>query len=106
MRTVRFPMNSTQRIKNRRGKRSVSCMTTDRWLRFPEKAARGNFGDGKLSTAIVVDVMTDASDTLANSASYCVANETPIRNGEIGLKARIGSSDFGGVPVVRALKPP
>jgi hypothetical protein len=75
MTTVRFPMNSTQRIKNRRGKRGVSCMTTDRWLRFPEKAARGNFGDGKLSTAIVVDVMTDASGTPRKLCELCITLE-------------------------------
>jgi hypothetical protein len=48
-----------QRTMNRRGKRSVSCMVTDRWLQFPETATTVNFGDGKPSSTVVVNVMTE-----------------------------------------------
>jgi hypothetical protein len=53
----RFPIKHSQRIRNRRGKRSVSCIVSDRWLRFPPKAEQINEG-----TAIIVDVMTDAGE--------------------------------------------
>lgn len=58
---IRFPVQSWKRVKNRRGKRGVSCMVTDRWLRLPTEARRVDFGDGKPCTALVVDVMTDTS---------------------------------------------
>ena len=31
---TRFPVMSWKRTKNKRGKLSVSCIVTDRWLRF------------------------------------------------------------------------
>lgn len=50
--TVNFPVRTLQRIKNRRGKRSVSCEVTDRWLRFREDSHVSSEG-----TLVFVDVM-------------------------------------------------
>jgi len=55
---TRFPISGWQRQANRRGRRSVSCIVSDRWLRFSPKAQP--VGEG---TAVIVDVMTDASGT-------------------------------------------
>jgi hypothetical protein len=51
---TRFPTKGWQRAANRRGKRSVSCIVTDRFLRFEEKLQPAEEG-----TAVVVHVMTD-----------------------------------------------
>jgi hypothetical protein len=51
-----FPTRGWQRAANRRGKRSVSCIVTDRFLRFEEKMQPTDEG-----TAVVVHVMTDTS---------------------------------------------
>jgi hypothetical protein len=51
---VRFPTKAWQREANRRGKQSVSCIVTDRFLRFEEKVYPAEEG-----TAIMVHVMTD-----------------------------------------------
>jgi hypothetical protein len=53
---TRFPTKGWQRASNRRGKRSVSCIVTDRFLRFEEKTQPMEEG-----TAVVVHVMTDGS---------------------------------------------
>ena len=53
---TRFPLTGWQRTANRRGRRSVSCIVSDRWLRFAPKAEPVREG-----TAVIVDVMTDAS---------------------------------------------
>ena len=45
----KFPITFTQRQKNERGKTSVSCQVSDRWLRFSEEF-------------ISLDVMTLGSD--------------------------------------------
>ncbi|MGY3146614.1 hypothetical protein ACVWYQ_003613 [Bradyrhizobium sp. USDA 3397] len=34
---IRFPTNGSQRTKNRRGKNSMSCYVSGRWLRFHEE---------------------------------------------------------------------
>jgi hypothetical protein len=52
---IRFPMNGSQRAKNRRGKHSVSCYTSGRWLRFYEDTGIVEND----SRAVIVDVMTD-----------------------------------------------
>jgi hypothetical protein len=51
---IRFPMNGSQRMKNRRGKHSVSCYVSGRWLRFQEETGIVE----RNSRAVVVDVMT------------------------------------------------
>lgn len=72
---VRFPVKTMQRIRNRRGKRSVSCMVSDRWLRFPETAAMVDFGDGRPGTTVIVDVMTDAGDDPKKLCELCIRIE-------------------------------
>ncbi len=52
-RLIRFPVDSRQRWRNRRGERAVPCQVSDRWLEFSETAAL--VGGEHL---ILVDVMT------------------------------------------------
>ena len=54
----RFPISGWKRTLNRRGKGSVSCIVSDRWLRFgkPDQQAL------KLGTPILLDVMTETLD--------------------------------------------
>ena len=54
---TRFPMNTWERIKNRRGGRSVSCIVTERWLRFAEDT--GPTPDGP---AVLLEVFTDVNE--------------------------------------------
>ncbi len=53
---VRFPTKGWQRAANRRGKRSVSCIVTDRFLRFEQKVLPTEEG-----SAVIVNVITDGS---------------------------------------------
>jgi hypothetical protein len=47
-----------------------------RWLRFSAEADRVDFGDGKLSTAIFVDVMTDGTaDEPRKICDLCITLE-------------------------------
>lgn len=55
---IRFPLNGSQRAKNRRGKFSVSCYVSGRWLRFHEETGLVEND----SQAVVVDVMAADSD--------------------------------------------
>jgi hypothetical protein len=56
MNVTRFPVGPSRRLANRRGKRSVSCIVSDRWLRFEPKA-----GDaGTEGRVVTVNVMTGA----------------------------------------------
>ena len=50
---IRFPFNGSQRTKNRRGKYSVSCYVSGRWLRFHKETGLVENN----SRAVVVDVM-------------------------------------------------
>ena len=63
--TIRFPMNSIDRIRNRRGKRSVSCTVSGRWLRFRDDVYRG---PGE--TLVFIDVMTE-TDPDKESRKLC-----------------------------------
>ena len=53
----KFPITFTQRQKNERGKTSVSCQVSDRWLRFSEESTKLEGGE-----FISLDVMTLGSD--------------------------------------------
>ncbi len=54
----RLPISGWKRTLNRRGKRSVSCIVSDRWLRFGEPDQQAlNIG-----TPIVIEVMTETPD--------------------------------------------
>jgi hypothetical protein len=64
---IRFPVNTTRRIKNRRGKFSVSCAVSMRWLRFQEQTGTVDGG----SQAVVADVMTDADFDGGPSKKIC-----------------------------------
>lgn len=54
----KFPITSWRRTQNRRGKRSVSCIVTERWLRFEEP----DHQKLNIGTPISLDVMTDTYD--------------------------------------------
>ena len=64
---IRFPVNTTQRVKNRRGRFSVSCAVSMRWLRFREET--GHVDNN--SEAVVVDVMTDSDFDGSPSKKLC-----------------------------------
>lgn len=54
----KFPISSWKRVRNRRGKLSVSCIVSDRWLSFqPPHHTKLDVG-----TPVTVDVMTDGDD--------------------------------------------
>jgi peptidyl-tRNA hydrolase len=53
---TRFPVHGRKRAANRRGKRSVSCTVSERFLRFEEGINSSNEG-----TQVIMRVMTDAS---------------------------------------------
>lgn len=53
----KFPITLTQRQKNKRGKTSVSCQVSDRWLKFSEESTHLEGGE-----FISLDVMTLGSD--------------------------------------------
>lgn len=54
----KFPIDSWTREQNRRGKRSVLCINSNRWLRFGKPSRRPL----KLGRPIWLDVMTDTDD--------------------------------------------
>ncbi len=54
----KFPIDSWTREQNRRGKRSVLCIVSNRWLRFGEPAQQSL----KLGTPMWLDVMTETED--------------------------------------------
>jgi hypothetical protein len=58
---LRFPIKTWRRIRNRRGKRSVSCYVSDRWLKFVDTAKKVDLGNGEAGTLVFVHVMTNAS---------------------------------------------
>lgn len=64
---VNFPIKTWQRIKNKRGKFSVSCNVSDRWFRFHSPAS--TIGG---ETPLFVDVMTDASGHGKKICELCV----------------------------------
>lgn len=53
----KFPITFTQILKNERGKTSVSCQISDRWIRFSEESTKLEGGE-----FISLDVMTLGSD--------------------------------------------
>ncbi len=72
---IRFPVKTLRRIKNRRGKRSVSCIVSDRWLKFDETAQWVDFGAGERGAACFVHVMTDAGNSSRKICEVCVLLE-------------------------------
>jgi hypothetical protein len=52
----KLPISTWQRIQNKRGKWSASCIVSDRWLRFAPEIASLQIG-----TAVVVEVITSVS---------------------------------------------
>lgn len=67
---TRFPVKAWERIKNRRGKRSVSCITSGRWLRFAEQANPTAAG-----TLVFVDVMTAGENGDRKLCELCIPLE-------------------------------
>lgn len=58
----KFPITSWRRIQNRRGKRSVSCVVSERWLRLEEP----HHQELNVGTPISLDVLTDTYDEDGN----------------------------------------
>jgi hypothetical protein len=67
---VHFPVRAWQRTANRRGKHSVSCIVSDRWLDFEPPPTRVDLG-----TAIFVDVMTEISGEPRKLCRMCITLE-------------------------------
>ena len=67
---TKFPINTWERIRNQRGKGSVSCEVSGRWLRFSEKNEKQDFG-----TPVWLDVMTDAAEGDRKLCQLCVTVE-------------------------------
>jgi hypothetical protein len=64
---TRFPMSTWQRIRNRRGKMAVSCIVSDRWLRF-----HSLYRDGiEMGTPIALDVVTNSHGHDGNPRKIC-----------------------------------
>lgn len=59
-----FPVSTWQRIWNKRGVRAVSCVNSDRWLRFGEPGITGSgyLPGGKPGTPVQVEVLTGGYD--------------------------------------------
>ena len=55
---IRFPIKSFERTKNRRGKRSLSCIVSDRYLVFEKPDKKKPKSDTQF-TPIFLDVMTE-----------------------------------------------
>ena len=53
----RFPIKTWQKICNKRGRFSVSCAVSERWLRFSSTSASTELG-----SVVWVDVLTDVAD--------------------------------------------
>ncbi|WP_031269016.1 MULTISPECIES: hypothetical protein [unclassified Labrenzia] len=59
---ARFPVSTWKRIWNRRGKRTINCIVSDRYLRYGDLApsSAGYFPDQlKIGTPVTIDVMSD-----------------------------------------------
>lgn len=67
---TKFPVKAWERVQNRRGKRSVSCAVSDRWLRFSEKGDPMDWG-----TPVWLDVMSDVSGDERKLCTLCVTVE-------------------------------
>ena len=67
---VKFPIKSWQRTANARGKFSVSCIVSDRWLRFSDTSHKMELGTG-----VWVEVMTDAGGEEKKLCSLAITLE-------------------------------
>ncbi len=61
---IHLPIKYTQILKNKRGKYSVNCLLTDRWLKFSDTSVRMDAGE-----ACILDVME--TDAAGNDAKLC-----------------------------------
>jgi hypothetical protein len=69
----KFPVSTWQRILNRRGKRTVNCIVSGRYLRYDDlgPSSIGYFPARlKIGTPVTIDVMTD-SDTEKEPRKIC-----------------------------------
>ncbi|MDB5601185.1 MAG: hypothetical protein JWN71_3229 [Xanthobacteraceae bacterium] len=67
---VQFPVHTHKRILNQRGKFSVSCIVSGRWLRFENKATKIHEG-----TAVFFNVMTYNGEGDRKLCEMCVTLE-------------------------------
>src|SRR5262249_5170658 len=72
---VRFPIKSSERWKNRLGKRAAACLVTDRWLQFPENSEPLPDGD-----YMFINVMTRPDgENVRRICQLCVSKQDLIR---------------------------
>lgn len=70
----KFPVTTSTRIKNRRGKNSVSCVVTDRWLVFDEESILMQEGE-----TFFISVMTDISGKPRQLCHLAITKEDVLR---------------------------
>lgn len=71
---VRFPINSSQRWRNRHGKFAVSCLVTDRYLQFDTKSS--SVGDGDY---VFLNVMTENEDKKSRKLCMLCVSKQDLR---------------------------
>jgi hypothetical protein len=64
---TRFPVSTWNRIKNKRGKRTVNCEISGRYLTYGEGHDTGT----NMGVLISVDVMTDGNDSDTPDRKIC-----------------------------------
>lgn len=72
---TKFPINAWQRTTNKRGKRSVSCIVSERWLEFEKSSSKTLEGE-----AFLIYVMTkDKNDNPKKICTLAVTKEDLLK---------------------------
>ncbi len=79
----KFPITFTQILKNERGKTSVSCQISDRWIRFSEESTKLEGGE-----FISLDVMTLGSDEKEKKICELVVTREEILEALSNIKCK------------------
>lgn len=80
---IKFPITFTQRQKNQRGKTSVSCQVSDRWLKFSEESTKLNGGE-----FIFLEVMTIGKDEKEKKICELVVTREEILEALSNIKCK------------------
>lgn len=83
---TRFPVSAWNRIKNRRGKRTVNCEISGRYLKY----GTGHDTGTKMGVLVSVDVMTDGNDRDTLDRKIC---ELVLPLDELKELIRLSESD-------------
>lgn len=83
---TRFPVSTWTRIRNQRGKRTVNCEISGRYLKYGE----GHQTSTEMGVCIPVDVMTDGNDSDTPDRKIC---ELYLRLDELKELVRLAEED-------------